>query len=412
MLALAGYPLGLQFRIFDPAPDACAGQVVAEHVVGGFDDKAALRRFAEGVDVITYEWENVPVDAVRLLSRFAAVYPPVEALEVAQDRFLEKSLFRKLGIETAPFAAVDSLEGLREAAGVVGLPAVLKTRRLGYDGKGQYRLQSEADVQPAWEAVGRAPSILEGFVPFKRELSLIAVRGPRRPMPQPLVQLRRQGLPEQDMVTGPLPRTVDAFISRQLRALREGPPAASARVVAFGYGKENIAVYPVVENVHRDGILRVSRAPAPDLGADLQGEAEDIASLVMEATGYVGVLAIELFEHEGRLLANELAPRVHNSGHWTIEGAETSQFENHVRAVCGLPLGAVAPRGHSAMVNLIGAVPDSNAVLRIPGAHLHFYGKEPRPGRKVGHVTVRADEAGTIDNSLSQLLRLIENVGG
>jgi 5-(carboxyamino)imidazole ribonucleotide synthase len=168
----------------------------------------------------------------------------------------------------------------------------------------------------------------------------------------------------------------------------------------------------VVENVHRDGILRVSRAPAPDLGADLQGEAEDIASLVMEATGYVGVLAIELFEHEGRLLANEMAPRVHNSGHWTIEGAETSQFENHVRAVCGLPLGAVGPRGHSAMVNLIGAVPDSNAVLRIPGAHLHLYGKEPRPGRKVGHVTVRADDAGAIDNSLSQLLRFIENVGG
>jgi 5-(carboxyamino)imidazole ribonucleotide synthase len=227
-----------------------------------------------------------------------------------------------------------------------------------------------------------------------------------------LIELRRQGLAGSDLVTGPLPRTADDFVSRRWRSLREGPPGAGSRVVAFGHGKENIVVYPLVENVHREGILRVSRAPAPSLSPELQGEAEDIASLVMEATGYVGVLAIELFEHEDRLLANEMAPRVHNSGHWTIEGAETSQFENHVRAVCGLPLGAVAPRGHSAMVNLIGAVPDSNAVLRIPGAHLHLYGKEPRPGRKVGHVTVRADDAGAIDNSLSQLLRFIENVGG
>jgi 5-(carboxyamino)imidazole ribonucleotide synthase len=375
MLALAGYPLGLQFRIFDPAPDACAGQVVADHVVAAFDDQAALRRFADGLDVVTYEWENVPVATVRFLQRLVTVYPPVEALEVAQDRFLEKSLFRKLGIDTAPFAAVESLDGLRDAVRAVGLPAVLKTRRLGYDGKGQYRLQSEAGIEAAWEAVGGAPSILEGFVPFRRELSVLAVRSAALPAP--------------DFEDG--------------RGHAAASPAAPAGQFEF---------YALPENVHRDGILRVSRAPAPGLGPEMQARAEDIAALVMEATGYIGVLAIELFEHEGRLLANEIAPRVHNSGHWTIEGAETTQFENHLRAICGLPLGPVAPRGHSAMVNLIGSVPDSKAVLRIPGAHLHLYGKEPRPGRKLGHVTLRADDRASIEESLSQLLGLIESVRG
>ncbi len=208
MLALAGYPLGISFRILDPAPDACAGQVVTDHVVAAFDDKAALARFAEGLAVVTYEWENVPVEAVRYLSRSVKVYPPLEALEVSQDRLLEKSLFRKIGIETAPYAAVDSLAGLRRAVEVTGLPAILKTRRLGYDGRGQYKLNSAADIEPAWLALGASASILEGFVPFTRELSILAVR-------------------------------------------------------AAGQRDPGTAFYPLVENVHRDGILRLSRASAP-----------------------------------------------------------------------------------------------------------------------------------------------------
>ncbi len=410
MLALSGYPLDLGFRILDPAPDACAGQVVADHVVAGFDDKPALQRFAAGLDVATYEWENVPVESVRYLSRFVRVYPPVEALEVSQDRFLEKSLFHKFGIETAPYAAVDSLDGLRGAAEVTGLPAILKTRRLGYDGKGQYRLDSAADIEPAWQALGGSPLVLEGLVPFARELSVLAVRGTRRNDALDVRRIRRSGA---GLVMSPSPGRAEEEQGRSMaermarlrdEALSPGGPWDRPR-----RGISDSAFFPLVENVHRDGILRTSRAPAPGLTPELQMEAEDIAALVLEATGYVGLLAIELFEHEGRLLASEMAPRVHNSGHWTIEGAETSQFENHLRAVCGLPLGATTPRGHSAMVNLIGRIPELGAVLRIPGAHLHIYGKEPRSGRKVGHITVRADEASAIENSLSQIARLIEN---
>jgi 5-(carboxyamino)imidazole ribonucleotide synthase len=355
MLALAGYPLGLSFRIFDPAPDACAGQVVADHAVAGFDDEDALARFAEGLAVVTYEWENVPVQAVRRLSRHVPVYPPAEALETAQDRFLEKTLFRQLGILTAPFAAVNSRADLDRAIADVGLPAVLKTRRGGYDGKGQMVIRAQQEVEDAWRQIGGVPLILEGFVPFRRELSVIGARtnGPR--------------------------------------------------------GEAAIATYPLTENEHQDSILRVSRAPATALGQGLAAEAEDIIARLLDATAYAGVLAVELFEHDGHLLANEMAPRVHNSGHWTIEGAETSQFENHLRAICGMPLGSTETRGHSAMVNLIGTLPKSEAVLRVPGAHLHLYGKEPRAGRKLGHVTLQAEDASAIEISLSQVLRLIEN---
>jgi 5-(carboxyamino)imidazole ribonucleotide synthase len=350
MLALAGYPLGLTFRVLDPAPDACAGQV-AEHTIAAFDDEAALRRFAEDLDVVTYEWENVPVETVSYLSRFVRVDPGVQALEVSQDRLLEKSLFRKLGVLTAPYAPVDTLESLRDAVEVAGLPAILKTRRLGYDGRGQVLIRDRGDIEAAWAALEGVPSILEGFVPFRRELSILAVRG-------------------RDSQT---------------------------------------AFYPLPENVHRGGILRTSRAPAPQLGPSMQLEAEIIARRVLEALDYVGVLAIELFEHDGRLLANEMAPRVHNSGHWTIEGSETSQFENHLRAICGLPLGSTAPRGHSVMVNLIGHIPAAESVLREQGAHLHLYGKEPRPGRKVGHITVCSDDPKSIESSLSQIGGLIES---
>ncbi len=416
MLALAGYPLGLTFRVLDPARDACAGQVVPDHVVARFDDKAALQRFADGLDVVTFEWENVPVETVRFLSRFVRVYPSVEALEVSQDRFLEKSLFRKFGIETAPFAAVDSLADLKTAAEVTGLPAILKTRRLGYDGKGQYRLETTADVEPAWLALGGTPLILEGFVPFRRELSILAVRGSVRNEPMDVRRIRRAG---SGLVMRPAPGLVDAPPDRdqsplvgRIPNLRGNAPGSRNQWFRPQGGVSDTRFYPLVENAHREGILRTSRAPAADVPADWQLEAEDIAALVMDATGYVGLLAIELFEHEGRLLASEMAPRVHNSGHWTIEGAETSQFENHLRAVCGLTLGSTAPRGRSAMVNLIGRVPESEAVLKVAGAHLHLYGKEPRPGRKLGHITVRADETSAIEHSLSQIARLIENDRG
>jgi 5-(carboxyamino)imidazole ribonucleotide synthase len=306
-------------------------------VVGAYDDPEALGRLAAGADVVTYEFENVPADAARRLEQLAPVFPPPRSLEVAQDRLKEKELFAEVGLAAAPFAAVDSEEEVLRALEVTGLPAVLKTRRLGYDGKGQAPIREPGEVPAAWATLGGVPSIVEAFVHYERELSIVAVRG----------------------------------------------------------GDGATAFYPLVENVHRDGILRLSRAPA-SVGAEMQLEAQHRATRVLERLGHVGVLAIELFETEAGLLGNEIAPRVHNSGHWTIEGAETSQFENHLRAVAGLPLGPTTPIGHTAMVNLIGAVPDAAAVLAIPGAHLHLYGKEPRPGRKLGHVTVRAPARGGV----------------
>jgi len=335
MLALAGYPLGLRFRFLDLSPRAPAGHLAELHA-GDYEDPDVLDRFAVGLDVVTYEFENVPVASACLLASRLPVYPPPQALEAAQDRLVEKTFFQSLGIPTPPFLAVDSEQGFRSALRQIGLPAVLKTRRMGYDGKGQIVLREPKDAEYAWRVLGDVPQILEGFVPFRRELSVLAVRG----------------------------------------------------------GGGETAFYPLVENHHRDGMLRLSLAPAPGLTDALQGEAEDYARRVLAALEYVGVLAIEFFEADGRLLANEMAPRVHNSGHWTIEGAETSQFENHLRAVLGLPLGSAAAVGHAAMVNLIGSTPPPEVVLRLPRAHLHLYGKAPAAGRKLGHVTlVERDEA-------------------
>ncbi|GIU98754.1 MAG: N5-carboxyaminoimidazole ribonucleotide synthase [Actinomycetota bacterium] len=296
MLALAGYPLGLSFRLLDPAPDACAGRV-APLVVGAYDDREALAHLLEGADVLTYEFENVPVETARAAAERVPVLPPPAALEVGQDRLAEKALFTEVGIPTPRFLPVDSPEDLRRALAEIGPPVVLKTRRLGYDGKGQAVVRSAGEAEEAFARVGAVPCIAESYVDFARELSILAVRG------------------------------------------RDGEARA----------------YPLVENHHREGILRVSLAPAPGLTPALQARAEGYARAVMERLGYVGVLAIELFQCGEELLGNELAPRVHNSGHWTIEGAETSQFENHLRAVCGLPLGSTRPVGRSAMVNLIGA---------------------------------------------------------
>jgi 5-(carboxyamino)imidazole ribonucleotide synthase len=350
MLALAGYPLGHRFVFLDPAPEALAG--LGDHLVAPPDDERALAQLAARVDVVTYEFENVPVSAVRTLAARVPVFPPPGALEVSQDRLAEKTLFARLGIPTAPFAAVDSPEALERALAAIGLPAVLKTRRLGYDGKGQAVLGSREEAGKAWSMLGGAPCIVEGFVRFTRELSVLAVRG------------------------------------------RDG--AATC--------------YPLVENHHEGGILRRSLAPAPGVVPALAEQAERFARTILADLRYVGVLALELFEVEGRLLANEMAPRVHNSGHWTIEGAEASQFENHLRAVTGAPLGSTAARGHAAMLNLIGSWPEPSTVLGVPGAHLHLYGKAPRPGRKTGHVTVRCDDPVTLLERVTTLERLIAAV--
>ena len=347
MLALAGHPLGLSFVVVDPAADAPAAPV-ADHIVGQYDDAGALDRLGLAVDVATYEFENVPVAAVRQLAERVAVFPPEAALEVAQDRLAEKRLFESLDIPTAPFVAVASETELHEALRTIEPPAVLKTRRLGYDGKGQARLNSVRDATAAWAQLAAAPSVLERWVAFDRELSVIAARD------------------------------------------RSGATV----------------VYPAVENVHREGVLRVSLAPAPRVAPAVQRLAEDYAGRVLDALGYVGVLAIELFEVGGSLLANELAPRVHNTGHWTIEGAETSQFENHLRAGVGLPLGDPSPRGHCAMVNLIGAAPPMAVALEVPGLHLHLYGKAPRPGRKVGHMTVVAKSEGARAAAVERMVQL------
>jgi 5-(carboxyamino)imidazole ribonucleotide synthase len=297
------------------------------------DDYDQLARFADGLEVVTYEWENIPVPAAQRIDGIAGVRPTVRALEASQDRLTEKTFFVDLGQKTARFAAVDSQQDLDNAIKDLGLPLVLKTRRLGYDGKGQMILRQPSDADGAWQALGGTPLIAEEWVRFDRELSIIAVRG------------------------------LDG----------------------------SIACYPLIENSHSGGILRTSLAPAPGLREQTQKAAERCAARVLTALDYTGVLAIELFDVGGALLVNEMAPRVHNSGHLTIEGAVTSQFENHVRAIVGLPLGDTGIRGAATMVNLIGHHPPAADLLAVPGARLHLYGKEPRPGRKLGHVTVCAD---------------------
>ena len=363
MLALAGYPLGLHFRFLDPSPEAPVGRI-ATRITAQFSDRSALKKFAAGLELVTYEFENVPVETARFLAEHVPVLPPPAALEAAQDRLNEKRLFQKLGIATTEFAPVSGQNALDVAVKQIGLPVILKTCRMGYDGKGQWILRTAGDVarlKSEFPAAGAAaaseksrgnasaepvtPFLLERLVPFTRELSVLAVRG----------------------------RTGET------------------------------AVYPLVENHHRGGILRLSLAPAPQLDRAVQHAAEDAARRVCDELRYVGVLAIEFFEHEGRLLANEMAPRVHNSGHWTIEGAVTSQFENHLRAVVGLPLGSTNAIGSSAMLNLIGEVPDAAEVLAVRDAHLHLYGKSARAGRKLGHVTLRASSPEQLASRLGEL---------
>ncbi|MGC1183646.1 MAG: 5-(carboxyamino)imidazole ribonucleotide synthase [Candidatus Dormiibacterota bacterium] len=332
MLGLAGLPLGLRFTFLEPQAEASAA-AVGRQLRGAYDDPELLRQLGAESDLVTFEFESVPESSAALLATSGAVFPPPRALAVGQDRLLEKQLFESLGIETAAYAEVASEAELKRAA-ELGLPALLKTRRLGYDGHGQRLVREGAELGDAWRELDQVPSILERLVPFERELSILCVRG------------------------------------------------ASGEAAA----------YPVVENHHQEGILRLTLAPAPGLTPELQEKASTIASSITEELDYVGVLAVELFQVEGRLLANEIAPRVHNSGHWTMDGAVCSQFENHLRAGLGWPLGGTEARGYTAMLNLLGEDPAPSELLTIPGAHIHLYGKEPRPRRKLGHLNISGED--------------------
>ena len=327
MLALAGYPLGLKFIFLDKSADTPGAQV-GGIILGELNDTKKIAELAAQTDVLTYDVENVPVAALGDIPKHQTFFPPVVALAAGQDRLSEKQLFQKLKIPTANYRTVDSMPDLEQAIQVIGYPAVLKTRRLGYDGRGQRMIRSPAELGSAFNALGGVPLILEQFIEFEREVSLIAVRNPRGDM----------------------------------------------------------RFYPLSENQHSDGILRLSLAPYAD--RKLQARAQLYLKRILQHFDYAGVLAVEFFVKNGGLIANETAPRVHNSGHWTIEGAVTSQFENHLRAILDLPLGDTTALGQAAMVNFIGALPPLETVLGIPGVHFHDYGKQPRPGRKLGHATL------------------------
>lgn len=348
MLALAGAPLGHRFLVVDSAQDACAGQV-APLLCADWRDFEELQKFAEKIDVATFDFENVPTETAEWLTSHTRVFPNPAALSVAQDRLQEKALFGEVGLDTPTFAAVDSIGDLHAAIEKTGLPAVLKTRRLGYDGKGQFVLRQHSDVETAWASLGGVPLILEAFVPFDSEMSVIAVR---------------------------------------------------SRSGEFRH-------YPLTRNWHRNGILSASLAPA-DVDEGLQRRAVARARALAERLDYVGVFALELFSFDGKLLGNEMAPRVHNSGHWTIEGAVCSQFENHVRAVLGLPLGDTDALGCSVMLNWIDELPDPTPVLAEARAHWHDYGKSPRPGRKVGHATICADNRVGLIERLQRVGRALD----
>lgn len=353
MLGLAGVPLGMQFRFLEPAAD-CPASRLGEIIRTPYDDPEGLERFAQDLGFATYEFENVPVQTARWLEERVALAPGARALEVAQDRIREKTTLRDLGVPVQAFASISSASEIAAAVERVGFPAVLKTRRMGYDGKGQRVLRGNgvgvASVQEAWDALGRVPCILEAFVPFEAEVSQVAVRA------------RRAG------------------------------------------GGAHHAFWPLTQNEHRAGILWKSEAPAPcDGDGSLAAMARTHVQRLMDELDYVGVIAVEFFVAHGALMANEIAPRVHNSGHWTIEGAETSQFENHLRAVTGLPLGSTDLRSASIMFNLVGKLPLSSRVLAQSGAHLHLYGKSARAGRKVGHVTLTGQDPAALQQAAAAL---------
>ena len=346
MMALAGYPLGLRFTFLDKTEETPGAQV-GRIVLGDFMKAEDIRRLADQVELLTYDVENVPVDALKAAANGTPIHPSPALLASAQDRLLEKQTFAKHGIATAPYRPVDSLDDLKTAIDELGMPAVLKRRRMGYDGRGQRFIRTEADIQSAWDELAGAPLILEGFVDFDREVSLIGVRNP----------------------------------------------------------SGETAFYPLTENTHEDGILRLS-VVGPAQG-ELQSEAEHQMAALMANVDYAGILTIEYFEKDGRLIANEMAPRVHNSGHWTIEGAATSQFENHLRGILDLPLGDTTPRGHVAMINCLGQMPPVPDCIRHADVHYHDYGKSPRPRRKLGHLTIVRPERAQLDAVVEELLGVV-----
>jgi 5-(carboxyamino)imidazole ribonucleotide synthase len=347
MLALSGYPIGVRCLFLDRSADTPGAQV-AESLIGDLQDAALLAELAARSDVVTFDWENISGRALEPLEEITQIRPPRAALEVSQDRLAEKALFTRLKIPVAAHCAIDSREELIRATQKIGLPGVLKTRRLGYDGKGQFVLRATGDVDQAWAAIGAAGLIYEKFQDFSRELSLVGVR------------------------------------------------SASGQTV----------FYPLSCNTHGGGILRYSIAPF--INARLQKSARLYMKRVMSALDYIGVLTLEFFVVQGSLIANEMAPRVHNSGHWTIEGCVTSQFENHLRAVCDMPLGSTWALGHTAMINFLGQMPDRERLLAIDGLAYHDYGKTPRPGRKLGHCTILKRLPKDRNTALSNTLKLIE----
>jgi 5-(carboxyamino)imidazole ribonucleotide synthase len=346
MLALAGYPLGIRCLFLDRSADSPGGQV-APIICGELEDPMKLSELAQRSDIVTFDWENISGQALAPIEALAEVRPPRAALEVSQDRIAEKALFNRLKIPVAAHAAVDDKQGLVASCRRLGLPGVLKTRRLGYDGKGQFVLKSEADIDAAWNALGARGLIYEKFQRFSREISLIGARSP----------------------------------------------------------SGEIAYYPLAQNTHGGGILR--HTVAPYVNSRLEKAARTYLKRVMQALSYVGVLTIEFFVVDGKLIANEMAPRVHNSGHWTIEGCVTSQFENHLRAICDLPLGSTRALGHAAMVNFLGTMPDRETLLGIGDLSYHDYGKEPRNGRKLGHCTILKARASDRNAALVKTLKHI-----
>ncbi len=347
MLALAGYPLGVQCSFLDRGADAPGAQV-APILVGSLEDAALLAKLASGNDVVTFDWENISGAALVPLEKLTSIRPPRAALEVSQDRLQEKALFRRLKIPVTEHAKVDTREQLELAAAKLGIPGVLKTRRMGYDGKGQFVVRRTQDIEPAWDRLGAEGLIYEKFQAFTREVSIVGAR------------------------------------------------SAAGEIV----------YYPLSANSHADGILRHSVAPYTNPA--LNRSARIYLKRIMRALNYVGVLTIEFFVVKGGLIANEMAPRVHNSGHWTIEGCVTSQFENHLRAICDLPLGSTRALGHAAMINFLGQMPDRKRLLEIDGLAFHDYGKQARPGRKLGHCTILKAGIADRNRALAEALELID----
>jgi 5-(carboxyamino)imidazole ribonucleotide synthase len=351
MMALAGYPFNLRFSFYDALPD-CPSAPLGDRFGDASASEASLDAFLASADVFTYEFENIPVAWVERIARQKPLYPGVRSLAVSQNRLNEKELFDRLAIPAAPWRRVDSLEDLQRAVTELGAPLVIKTVTGGYDGKGQFVIRTPDDTARCWAELGAAsPLLAEAFVRFQRELSIVAVRG------------------------------------------QDG----------------EVRCYPPAWNVHYQGILSHSVVPAPALSESRARQADAYIRAIMEDLDHVGVMTLEMFETDQGLVANETAPRVHNSGHWSIEGAICSQFENHMRAVAGLPLGATDPIRPSAMINIIGQHPDTAAILAIPETHLHLYGKAERPGRKLGHITVTAPTHDALIARIEVIARVLPN---